>query len=92
VPRYLIERTFPEGLSIPQTDYGRKSVAAVVANNAERGVTWLHSYVTPDRRQMFCIYDGPTVEAIRKVAERNGLPVGRVTEVTVLDPYFYSIA
>jgi hypothetical protein len=90
VPRYLIQRSFPDGLSIPPTDYGRKSVAAVVANNAERGVTWIHSYVTPDRKQTFCIYDGPTAEAIRKVAERNGLPVGRITEVTVLDPYFYS--
>jgi len=34
-------------------------------------------------------YDGPTPEAIRRVAERNGLPVNRITEVTVLDPYFY---
>jgi len=23
------------------------------------------------------------------VADRNGLPVGRITEVKVLDPYFY---
>jgi len=23
------------------------------------------------------------------VADRNGLPVGRITEVNVLDPYFY---
>jgi hypothetical protein len=27
-------------------------------------------------------------EAIRTVAERNGQPVGRITEVSVLDPYF----
>jgi hypothetical protein len=24
-----------------------------------------------------------------QVADRNGLPVKRITEVTVLDPYFY---
>jgi hypothetical protein len=52
-------------------------------------VTWVHSYVSPDRKATFCIYDAPAPEAIRKVADRNGLPVGRITEVSVLDPYFY---
>ena len=50
MPRYLVERSFPDGLSIPMTEEGRKAVAGVVANNAEQGVTWLHSYVTPDRK------------------------------------------
>ena len=89
MPRYLIERTFPDGLSIPMNDDGRKAVAGVVANNAAEGVTWVHSYVTPDRKNTYCIYDAPAPEAIRKVADRNGLPVGRITEVSVLDPYFY---
>ena len=87
--RYMIERQFPNGLSIPLDDEGKKAVANVVANDAEHGVTWVHSYVNPDRTGTFCVYDGPTPEAIRKVAERNGLPVNRITEVTVLDPYFY---
>ena len=87
--RFMVERTFPNGLSIPLDDEGKKAVANVVANDAEHGVTWVHSYVNPDRTGTFCVYDGPTPEAIRKVAERNGLPVNRITEVTVLDPYFY---
>ncbi len=89
MPRYLIERSFPQGLSIPMNDDGRKAVGGVVANNAEHGVTWVHSYVSPDHKQTFCVYDAPTPEAIRKVADRNSLPVGRITEVRVLDPYFY---
>ena len=89
MPRYLIERDFPDGLSIPMNADGRKAIAGVVTNNAEHGVTWVHSYVSPDRKQTFCIYDAPAPEAIRQVADRNGLPVGRITEVTVLDPYFY---
>ena len=60
----------------------------MIANNAQQGVTWLHSYVTTDKKKTFCLYDGPSPEAIRKVAERNGLPVERITEVRVLDPYF----
>ena len=87
--RYMIERHFPQGLSIPLTDDGKKAVASVVANNAEHGVTWVHSYVNPDRTGTFCVYDGPSPEAIRKAAERNGQPITRITEVSVLDPYFY---
>jgi hypothetical protein len=89
MPRYLVERTFPDGLSIPMNDDGRRVVAGVVATNADHAVTWVHSYVTTDRKQTYCIYDGPAPESIRKVAERNGLPIDRITEVSVLDPYFY---
>ncbi|HEV2149217.1 MAG TPA: DUF4242 domain-containing protein [Longimicrobiaceae bacterium] len=89
MPRYMVERTFPEGLVIPMNEEGAQACLSVVGTNAEEGVTWVHSYVSGDRAKTFCIYDGPTPEAIRKVAERNQLPVNQITEVRVLDPYFY---
>jgi hypothetical protein len=89
MPRYLVERNFPDGLSIPLDADGRKACDGVAATNAAQGVNWVHSYVTTDRKQTFCIYDGPSPDAIRKVAEANRLPVSQITEVTVLDPYFY---
>jgi len=89
MPRYLVERTFPNGLAIPVTESGAQACQGVIATNAEDGVTWVHSYVTPDRTHTFCVYDAPAPEAIRRVAERNKLPVDRITEVRVLDPYFY---
>lgn len=89
MPRYLIERTFPAGLTIPIDDQGRKAVQGVIANNAGLGVTWVHSYVNEDHTRTYCVYDGPTPDAIRQVAQRNGLPVDRISPVTVLDPYFY---
>lgn len=89
MPRYVIERNFPEGLAIPVNDKGAEVALKVVGRNGEEGVTWIHSYVTSDKKKTFCIYDGPTPESIRKVAERNGLPVDRISEVRVLDPYFY---
>jgi hypothetical protein len=61
----------------------------VVATNAVRSVAWIHSYVTSDRHKTYCIYDGPSPEAIRPVAADNGLPVDVITEVRVLDPYLY---
>ena len=89
MPRYLVERTFPQGLHIPVTDEGARTVLAVVERNSGLGVTWVHSYVSVDKTRSFCIYDGPDPESIRAVAERNGLPVDHITRVNVLDPYFY---
>lgn len=90
MPRYLVERTFADGLAIPVNDEGVRACLSVVDNNANEGVTWLHSYVTEDKRKTFCVYDGPTPEAIRRTAARNGLPVDAITPVRVLDPYFYA--
>ena len=89
MPRYMVERTFPGGLHIPQTAEGAAVTGTVVHRNAENGVTWVHSYVSDDLQKTFCIYDGPSPEAIRTVAEKNKLPVDRITKVSVLDPYFY---
>ena len=87
--RYLVERTFPDGLEIPVNMEGSKMCLNVVSVNAEDNVSWVHSYVTMDHKKTFCIYDAPSPEAIRKSAEANGLPVDNIVEVSVLDPYFY---
>jgi len=87
--RFLVERTFPTGLNIPVNEEGSKMCLSVVTNNAEDNVTWIHSYVTKDKKKTYCIYDAPSEAAIRKSAKANGLPVDNITEVSVLDPYFY---
>jgi hypothetical protein len=89
MPRYLVERTFPDSLAIPVDATGLQTCLDVVGCNADSGVTWIHSYVTEDKRKTFCVYDGPSPEAIRETAARNGLPVDAITPVRVLDPYFY---
>ena len=90
MPRYLVERTFPAGLDIPMNADGAAACSTVVGHNVDEGVTWVHSYVTPDKKTTFCIYDGPDADTIRAAAETNGLPVDEITEVSVLDPYFYA--
>lgn len=89
MPRYMIERTFSDGLRIPTNKEGSTACGGVIANNATKGVTWVHSYVTPDMKKTFCIYDGPSVEAVREAARVNNLPADKITPVSVLDPYFY---
>lgn len=89
MPRYLVQRTFPDGLAIPTNADGANTCSTVVDGNLGHDVTWVHSYVSTDKTVTYCIYDGPSPDAIRAAAQTNGLPVDRITEVSVLDPYFY---
>jgi hypothetical protein len=43
MPRYLVERTFPDGLHIPIDGEGAAACLSVVGRNAGEGVTWIHS-------------------------------------------------
>ena len=90
MPRFVVERSFPDGLAIPPTSEGAKSCLAVVENNAEESVTWVTSYVTLDLTKTYCVYDGPSPESVQRAALANGLPVDSISEVRVLDPYFYT--
>jgi hypothetical protein len=90
MPRYLIERTFHENLILPGPEQGEVARLAFIENNSLDGVTWIHSYVSPDRKKSFCIYDAPSPEALRRAAQRNDLPIDRITEVQVLDAFFYT--
>ena len=89
MPRYVVERTFQQGLHIPIDAEGDEIRRAIVEHNSDEGVTWIHSYVAQDKNKSFCVYDAPTPEAIRRTSQRNDLPVDRITQVMVLDPYFY---
>lgn len=87
--RYIVERTFPDGLRIPVNEQGAQACGTVIEKNAKSAVTWVHSYVSQDFRKTFCVYDAPTPEAIRETARNNNLPIDSITAVSVLDPYFY---
>jgi len=91
MPLYLVERSLPAGLAIPPGPAGSDACHGLVLVNEAVGVTWVHSYVRDDGRAMFCVYDAPNPESIRRAAERNHLPVERISRVTVLDPYAYGV-
>ena len=78
--RYLIERTFPAG-ALDGLDAATK--AKVNANNASVGVSWIKSFANADRTKTYCVYEGPSEDAIRQAAALNGLPVDSIIEVHV---------
>ena len=59
MPRYMVQRTFAEGLQIPVADRvangGSDICRTVLERNAEEAVTWVHSYVSADKRTSFCV-------------------------------------
>jgi hypothetical protein len=90
MPRYLVQRVFPEGLPAHLTAAAVDGAdERIIATNADLGVTWLHSYVSADQQSMLCLYEGPDPERIRKAAARNELPIETITQVTILDPHGY---
>ena len=41
MPRFMVERTFKDGLHIPSNDAGAVACLTVVGKNAGNGVTWV---------------------------------------------------
>lgn len=89
MPRYVVERDFGPDLRLPLDDAGARACSAIVERNRLDNVTWLHSYLSPGSSKSFCIYEAPSPESLRRAANRNGLQIRQITEVQLLDPYFY---
>ncbi len=87
MPRYLVERMFPTGWDVGNTT--EELCRRILERNYDSEAVWLHSYVSDDRKRVFCIYEAPSPEAVRKSAARNHLPVDSITSVRVLDPYHF---
>jgi hypothetical protein len=85
MPRFVIERDLSAGFPVP----GSAGWRELVERNADAGVTWLHSYVSEDGQRAFCVYEGRTPEAVRRASALNALPIVRITQIRVLDPYLY---
>lgn len=76
MPYFVIERSFAEAITLP--------VDAKLLNeiNDEEDVRWVFSYLSLDRMKTYCLYEAPYPDAIRKAAERAGVPVDAITEVS----------
>lgn len=90
MPRYLVERTFADGINLPVPHQAGAELATFLANNAHEAVTWIHAYVSQDLKKAYCVYEAASPDAIRRAARRNNLPVDRIVEIRHLDPYSYA--
>lgn len=80
MPRYLIERSVP-GLNQSILEAAARRSIEVLADMPD--VKWIRSYISDVEGKIYCEYDAPSVEAILEHARRAGLPVDRVSEVSM---------
>jgi hypothetical protein len=85
MPRFLIERNFAEALEVTKED-----VDQVRQINNEEGVKWLFSFLSPDKRKTYCLYEAPNAEAIRVAARRANIPADVVIEVSEVRPEMFA--
>ena len=76
MPYYIIERNFAEELEVPL-----EAAPDINLVNDEEDVRWLYSFLSIDRRRSYCLYEAPSMEAIRTAAAKAGLPADVITEV-----------
>jgi hypothetical protein len=77
VPIFMIERRFAD-----EVEAGIEAVEGVNRINDEEGVRWLYSFLSADKRKTYCLYEAPSGDAIRRAAQRAGLPADVVVEVS----------
>ena len=76
MPIFMIERRFAEDLEASVEVADR-----INRINEEEGVRWLYSFLSADKRKTYCLYEAPFADAIRRAAERAGLPADVVVEL-----------
>jgi len=78
---FLIERNFAEKLEV-----SKESADAIKLINRDVGVNWLFSFLSADKEKTYCLYEGPSAEAMREAARRANIPADVVIEVSEINP------
>ena len=86
MPKFVIEREIPGAGQLTPADLkaiSQKSCGVLSSMGPQ--IQWIQSYVTGDR--IYCVYQAPNEEMVRKHAQRGGFPANRGDRVhTVIDP------
>jgi hypothetical protein len=86
MPRFVIERELPGigASSHAQLQAIAQKSCGVLADLGP-SIQWVHSYVTDDK--IYCIYNAPNEEAVRRHAELGGFPANKISRVhEIIDP------
>ena len=81
MPVFLIERRFAEQLETEASGESDAGLRELHRINDEEGVRWLSSFLSADKRKTFCLYEASDMDAIRRAAERAGLPADVIVEL-----------
>jgi hypothetical protein len=85
MPKFLIERNFAEELEVTEAD-----VLGITKINDDAGVKWLFSFLSPDKRKTYCLYEAPDAESIRRAAKMANVPADVIVEVSDIGPDMFN--
>jgi hypothetical protein len=85
MPRFIIERNFAE-----QIEFSKEGNDRIELINDEEGVKWIFSFLSADKRKTYCLYEASSPEAIRRAAERAGVPADVITQVDQVSPAMFA--
>lgn len=77
MPVFMIERRYADELEL-----NAELADGVNRINDDEGVRWLYSFLSVDKRKTYCLYEAPSADAIRRAAQRAGLPADVIVEMT----------
>ena len=86
MPEFLIERVMPGVSALEIDDLKQTSKAGLnVLEEQFPEIHWLQTYVTKDA--LYCVYQAPNEEVLRRYTDKSTLPVHRISEVrATIDP------
>ena len=86
MPKFVIERELPGAGKLSNAEIqGVSQKSCSVLRNLGPEIQWVHSYVTDDK--IYCIYNAPNEELIRKHAQQGGFPANKIAKVRrIIDP------
>jgi hypothetical protein len=85
MPRFIIERNFADKLELTKQD-----VDKVERINDDVGVKWIFSFLSADKKKSYCLYEAPSVEAIREAAKRANVPADVIIPVDQISPEMFA--
>ena len=86
MPRYVIERELPGAGKLSQDElHAISQKSCNVISELGPTIQWVESFVTEDK--IYCVYNAPDKEILKKHAEMGGFPANRIEEIkNVINP------
>lgn len=84
MPHFMVERYLPgmaaEAISAAAGRAGREAERSEVG----KGVRYLNCVFVPSEESVFCLFEGPSAEAVTEINKRASFPFDRIVEVVTL--------
>ena len=81
MPNYVVERYLP-GITTDQLKAAAQRAKSTTATMTNEGtpIRYMRSIFVPNEEKCYCLFDGPSEDAVMEANDRANIPYERVTE------------